>query len=352
MSKERCDLIMASWNAADMTRRALESIHKHSAFPYRLIVVDNASDQETVEMLESAEKSMEFGELKLIRNNRNIGWLAATNQGLQIADGEYVCLINNDIVAGKNWLLNCINLMRKEPKIGLINPRGNERSENRSVTDINTYATQLERLNHQRFTELDHCSGFCLIIRTSILSETGYLDPVYGEGYYEDYDLSRRAQELGWLCAQADDAFVFHLGSQSFKNKVPERRQELISINREIFERRWGKLDRKLLLFKRNTTWDELINMARSSKIYVLQNDHLPNEQCGYKHNNLTILKRRGIIPEIVRFGWSTWYLARKGRIDVAEVLIRATNDSGMTASPPRHSDPRASSGSAGPSSQ
>lgn len=314
-----CDIVMVTWNATEMTRNALESIRQTANFPYRLIIVDNSDDRDTIRFLEQSRDSGQFGEILLIRNDANIGWLKATNIGLKQATGAYVCLLNNDVIAGKNWLKNCVDLMQANPDIGLVNPRGNERSENAKVIVIDQHAQSLEKTYPGVFTELDHCSGFCMLIRRSVLDAVGLLDETYGDGYYEDVDYSRRVQAAGSICAQCDSAYVYHLGSQSF-GKVPEKKKRLNEKNRQIFEARWGKQQRLLLLPKCDLD-EGFVAAARQSRIYLIKNRHVSPALARIRHENLIFIALpKFFIFENAYFFLHALYLSHKKRIDEAVI--------------------------------
>lgn len=319
----RCDIVIATWNAVPMTRTALESIRREAGFPYRLILVDNSDDEEARAWFREIAASQEFGDTLLIQNGSNIGWLKATNIGLRHADAEYICLLNNDVVCGSDWLSRIVALMEREPDIGLVNPRGNERSENARVEDINAYARRLARENAGLYTELDHCSGFCMVVRGKLFRQLGLLDEIFDGGYWEDNDFSRRAQAAGYRCAQCDDAFVLHLGSQSF-SKLPEGpKRRMHDRNRDLCQQRWGKVRR---LFVRicdpSPDAEALIALVRSSRVYLLHNRNVPQRVLDFRHEHLILVPRRG--PwESLYFLLKAGYLAAKKRIDEVRVIYR-----------------------------
>ena len=317
----RCDIVIATWNAVEMTRAALTSIRAGANFPYRLILVDNSGDEDARAWFREIAASGEFGETLLIQNDENIGWLRATNIGLRHADSEYVCLLNNDVICGTDWLRRCIELMQREPDIAVVNPRGNERSENLKVKDVNTYARNLASEQDKCFTELDHCSGYCMVVKGRLFSEIGLLDEIFDGGYYEDNDFSHRAQAAGYRCAQCDDAFVLHLVSQSFKKVPAEERRRMISRNREICGQRWGVgRARLILLRKSDVSADELIALIRKHRVYLIDNDHVPEQIRAFRHQNLNLL-RTGWLSESLFFLMQSRYLAHKKRIDEAHII-------------------------------
>lgn len=319
----RCDIVMATWNATEMTREALESLKKESGFPYRLILVDNSDQEEARACYRAIAASGEYGETLLIQNEKNIGWLKATNIGLRHVEAEYVCLLNNDVICATDWLRRCVDLIERVPEIGLINPRGNERSENKQVADINAYALKLQREQGGFYTEMDRCSGYCMFARSRVFHEYGLLDEIFDGGYFEDFDFSRRIQQAGLHCAQCDDAFVFHLGSQSFK-QVPEGpKRAMHDRNREICYERWGR-PRRILLRIGGGAVDigYLRRLIRKNRVYLLENGNVPAEILAMRHGNLQ-LKRNSWVWEPLYFLLKSWQWAAKKRIDEALTLYR-----------------------------
>jgi GT2 family glycosyltransferase len=304
-----------------MTRTALKSVRDNAEFPYRLILVDNSDEDECRTSYREMSASSEFGETLLIQNEKNLGWLKATNIGLRVADAEYVCLLNNDVVCGSGWLARCIELMVREPDIGLVNPRGNERRENAQVSDVDTYARTLAVLERGHYTERSHCSGFCMVMPIRLVKEIGLLDEIFEHGYYEDNDFSYRARASGYRCAQCDDAFVLHLGSQSFKKLPSEQKRLMIERNRKICESRWGKVRRQLLLINApDVGADELIAQIRQNRTYLINSRYVPEQVRVFRHQNLQLL-RPGPLGKTIGFFWHSFYLSFKKRIDEARIM-------------------------------
>lgn len=317
-----CDIVVVVWNEPELTARALKSIHDNANHPYRLIVVDNASESATVTMLEEAQRSGRFGEMELIRNSQNLGWVLGANQGLARAQAKYVCLMNNDLYTGPDWLKIMVEALERHPTAGLANPRGDERSENRKVSDPDAYARELRARCAGSFTELDYCTGFCMLVKREVIDKIGVLDEAYGFGYFEDVDFSRRAQRAGYLCIQCDDAYVQHRQSVSFK-KVSDERKRLTERNRKIYEERWGK-KRNLLVWPCVPAADDLLALARRGHVlYVVQNEHFHPAQLAQPHANIKFLRAPfGRFGQALCFLYKAFYLRRKSRIDNAFVLF------------------------------
>lgn len=317
----RCDIIMVTWNEPTMTRAAIESIHRNANHPYRLIVVDNASDRETVSLLREAEWTQKYGPMVAIYNDENLGWTKALNQGLAVSRAPYVCIMNNDVITGRNWLRNMIRTMELYPEIGLANPQERRLIRGNTFDDVNRHADRLAREHEGKFIEIDYGSGFCLLIRRAVIDAVGGFDEQYGAGYYEDEDFSRRAVQAGYLCVRCLDALVLHFISRSF-GKDPERKSLLSERNRAIYEARWGR-HRHLLVLPRYPATEDLLRLARQRHIlYVVENRYVNRRTLPHPHANIK-WRGRGLawISESLYFRLKAWQLRRQGRIDDAVIL-------------------------------
>ena len=317
-----CDIVMVTWNEPLMTERALESIKRNSQYPYRLIVIDNNSDPETVRLLEDASRSGRFGAMTLLRNAENLGWVRGTNQGLAISDADYVCLMNTDILAGPGWLRNMVSAMERLEHVGVADPDGDKHRQKREIPDVDKYAREIAERRRGAFTEVECCSGFCMLIKRSLIHELGFLDEIYEGGYGADTDFCRKAWKAGYRCIRCRDAFVFHFGSKSF-GKIPEVRKKLIERNAEIYQSRWGK-SRRILVLARYAAAEDLLQMARTGSIvYVMRNRYANPRMLPCSHVNLRF---RGtgfpFVGSVLEFPVKAFYLGWRGRIDAAVIAF------------------------------
>jgi len=231
-----CDILIPVWNQPVLTRRCLEAIHRKTRTPYRLILIDNGSREETRKILESWVGNPSRPAI-LIRNGENLGYLGAVNQGLQISRAPYVFLLNNDIVVTEGWLERMIAFAGSRPDVGLLNPEQNHDPGKSMPEDLEAFAaSQVEKPGE--WMELDHCTGGCLLIKREVIEKIGFLDEAYGQGYYEDNDFSRRAQKAGYRCLRLLDTYVWHDIEGSFKLD-PELREKRRK-NEAHFHSRWG----------------------------------------------------------------------------------------------------------------
>jgi GT2 family glycosyltransferase len=233
----RCDIVVIVWNQVKVTRRCLESLVNNTLADYRLILIDNASDDETRQYLDEFVRANEE-KIIFIRNKTNIGFLKAANQGLLRSEAEYVCLLNNDTVVTKGWLAELMNVARNNPKLGILNPSSTTLGQKVPLKDIYKYASKIKRYSGE-FMEMAQASGFCMFIKRQVIDKIGVLDERYGMGYFEDTDYSYRAKEAGFKIARVKASYVYHQENASFIRL--KRRDETFKANRRIFEARWGR---------------------------------------------------------------------------------------------------------------
>jgi GT2 family glycosyltransferase len=236
MSK-RCDIIIPVWNQLDVTRLCIDSIIKHTDYPFRLIVVDNASEEDTASYLASLGKEKRL-DMLLVRNDKNLGFVKAVNQGIAASDSAYLCIMNNDTIAAKGWLKEMVAVMEADPLLGLVNPSSNTSGQFPGEKTIDEYAEDLSQLKGQ-VQELYTCRGFCMLVKREVVERVGLLDEIYHIGYFDDTDYCKRAQRLGYRTARAKASYVYHKENVSFKTL--RNNSELFDSNKRIFYERWGR---------------------------------------------------------------------------------------------------------------
>ena len=233
-----CDIVIPVWNQLSFTRDCVDSIKKNTGSGYRLVIIDNASDAETKSYLETlAEK--EGDRVKLIRNEANVGFIKAVNEGLRASSSSFVCVLNNDTIVTKGWLKEMIAVASGSKDIGIVNPSSNNLGQRPAVGEpVELYA---EKLHQQKgvVVELGAAIGFCMLIKRELIEKIGLFDEIYGMGNFEDTDFSRRAVKEGYRCVRACGAYVYHREHASFAKTASF--DDDFKRNREIFEFRWGK---------------------------------------------------------------------------------------------------------------
>ncbi len=228
-----CDLVLLTWNRADLLRPCVERLFQHTPAGVRLIVVDNASTEpEAVQYLKGLRGNGKM-DIEVIRRPANDGFSDGMNEGLRRAEADWVCLLNNDILVTQGWLTEMIDVAKEHPGLGLINPMSNEfgliPKPRETIDDL------AKRLKSQTGQWIENWMGvgFCLLTRRQILETVGLLDVGYRFIYFEDADYALRVRRAGFACGIAQGAYVFHLGSASMR--LDPERQKIFQANEERF---------------------------------------------------------------------------------------------------------------------
>lgn len=239
-------IIIPCYNQIEYTRLCLKNIFQYSRPPFELIMVDNGSHDGTTEYLRAlAHKKPE---VRVIHNPVNLGYAVACNQGLAAATGEFMVVMNNDILVSERWLEGLVGPAAEHPYFGIVGPRTNYVTGCQLVRDVpygeddfegfHRFAEECRERNRGKGFFAAVAFGFCLLLRRDLLNKIGGFDPRFGLGNFEDADLCFRALSAGYNVWISDEVFVHHFGSRSFTgNKIDF--SELMIRNHRRFVAKW-----------------------------------------------------------------------------------------------------------------
>jgi len=237
-------IIVLAFNQLEHTRACLKSLRAYTSLPHELIVVDNASTDGTADFLRAW--AADHSNVQIISNRQNLGFAAGNNQGLALAKGQCVLLLNNDTVVTPGWIESLLAALQSSPDIGIVGPMSNSVSGPQLVSAVG-YKTLGElpefahrwRFNHPgAITEASRVVGFCLLARRAVIERIGGLDEQFGSGNFEDDDFCIRARLAGFRSVIAGDCFIHHAGSQTFKGAGIDYRASMLR-NWELFCAKW-----------------------------------------------------------------------------------------------------------------
>jgi len=254
----RCDIVIPVWNMKELTEQCVNSITRRTNFPYRLIMVDNASGEETRAYLEELAKRKDIN-VRLIRNDTNLGNSKGANQGIRASDAEYVCILDNDTIVMDNWLTEMVNAAESDEKIGIVNPLSNYGARKPLGQKWEDVAEELYRKGKGRYIETAAAIGFCFLIKRKVISDIGVWPEGYGPGYFEDTEYSIRAIRKGYKVVIAQGAYVAHLEHSSFKKTGFF--SDLFAKNQKLFYDEFGKSKRLLYIL----TGDKMFGLDKNA---------------------------------------------------------------------------------------
>lgn len=240
-------VVVVSYNQWHLTERCLNSIADHSdTEALEVIVVDNASSDETPLRLQTWQ-ALDPKRRRIVLNQDNTGFGPAVNQGLALAKGEYLTILNNDIIVGPGWVRGLRRHLETNPQLGILCPvTNNIGNEAQVALSGGTPAEVFDSARHYnlgkvgKLLPLTIAAFFCVMIPRHVYSRLGGLDEQFVPGFFEDDDYCLRIKELGLTVGCAEDVFVYHELSASFDKLSVARRQAIFERNKALFEQKWG----------------------------------------------------------------------------------------------------------------
>jgi len=261
-------IVIVSWNTRELLRQCLTSTLeacRELPGPVDVIVVDNASSDGSARLVRH-----EFPTVRVIENTSNIGFAAATNQGIRESRGRYVLLLNPDTKATADSLRVLVSFAADHPAAGAVGPRlvGKHGEDQVSCSPLPTLVRELWRLFHlDRFYGLatypfgrgqaenphsvESIEGACMLLRREALEQTGLLDDRFYI-YTEEVDLCRRLLEYGWQIFLVPRAVIVHYGGASTRQVELRMFLELYRSKVQYFRKYqgvWGAIAYKVVLF-------------------------------------------------------------------------------------------------------
>jgi GT2 family glycosyltransferase len=238
-------IVMPVWTGGEITKQALQAILGQTHRPLEIIIIDNGSDPEARAAINDF-LCLHPAIAKVIHNETNRGYPAACNQGLQTSQGRYVVVMNNDVLVTPYWASRMMAAFSLDAGIGGVGPRTNYvystqlvRNCDYNIATLGAWAENWHAVHAGTLRTTSKLTGFLMMISREMLDRIGGFDPVFGLGNYDDDDYCLRARLAGYQLLIADDVFVHHHGSLSFK-KNPKAFSELLDRNRVLFAAKWG----------------------------------------------------------------------------------------------------------------
>nr|WP_157684556.1 glycosyltransferase [Cytobacillus praedii] len=234
-------IIILTYNNLEYTKQCLESIRKYTdRDTYELIIIDNNSVDDTKEWL------LKQDDIRVIINKENLGFPRGCNQGIEIAKGENILLLNNDVIVTENWLSNMVNSLYSEDRIGAVGPVTNSAAyytaipvEYSNLNEMHNFAQDFNKSDSEKWEERLKLIGYCMLIKRDVVDKIGLLDERFTPGNFEDDDYSVRIRQAGYKLLLCKDTFIHHYGSVSWKENISGY-GELLSENEKKFMEKWG----------------------------------------------------------------------------------------------------------------
>ncbi len=226
-------IIIVNWNTCEITCACLESIFsQETVLRYEVIVVDNGSRDDSVKQINER-----FPRVKMIANDQNMGFAAANNQAIDIANGSYVLLLNSDTIVLEKCLDKAVQLLEANPSIGCIGAKAFNKDmtiqvncfrfpslldEVLTLFCMNKFFPNSNFFNRMRYgnlsedlpREVEVVAGCFMLVRRIAIEKVGQMDATFFM-YAEEMDWCRRFRMAGWKVLYAPEVRIIHFGGQS-----------------------------------------------------------------------------------------------------------------------------------------
>ena len=208
-------IIIPNWTGARFLPTCLDSLAQQTYAPLEIIVVDNASSDESCDLIKS-----NYPDVILIELPENLGFTGACNTGIEAAAGEYIALLNNDTEVDPGWAAAIMDAFTRHPQVGSVASKMllfDQRDRFHTAGDFFTLAGragnrgvwQPDTGQYDEEAYVFSACGGSAVYRRIMLEEIGLLDnDFFFSG--EDVDLGWRAQLAGWPCLYTPAAIVYH----------------------------------------------------------------------------------------------------------------------------------------------
>ncbi|MHA2127865.1 MAG: glycosyltransferase family 2 protein [Promethearchaeota archaeon] len=255
-------IIILNYNSYNYTIDCLESLTKQTYKNFEVLLVDNGSKYEL--FLELKEKLKEYEKIlriKLIRNKLNLLFVSGSNKAIKMAKGEYLCLLNFDVIVSPDFCEKMVDFLETHPDAGMITPKIkiykdknilwntgaflNFRSAivigNRGYLEYDPYD---EKYNH--IEVIGFAPGTAVLVKKKVVEEIGLMDEIFFM-YHEDPDWNLRAQRKGYKSYYVPTTKVYH--------NIPR----IINEKRMVFNHHFFTRNSQILVWKHAKFIDLLI---------------------------------------------------------------------------------------------
>lgn len=253
-------VIILNWNGEKLLKEFLPSVVRNTDPGLgRVIVVDNASDDSSVEVMKK-----EFPQVELVCFDKNYGFAGGYNRAIEQCGEEIVVLLNSDVEVSEGWLEPLVKALDDSPEVAAVQPKIKAYSHKQQfeyagacggfidylgfpfcrgrIMDV----TEEDRGQYDDEMEVFWCSGAALCIRRSVYMEAGGLDERFF-AHMEEIDLCWRIRNQGWVLKACPQSVVYHLGGGSLPMNHPRKlflnyRNNLLMLYKNLPPAVWRKV--------------------------------------------------------------------------------------------------------------
>ncbi|MFM9008280.1 MAG: glycosyltransferase family 2 protein [Bacteroidota bacterium] len=254
---KRVAIVILNWNGASFLKRFLPGVISDASHLARIVVADNASTDDSVELL-----ARDFPQVEIIRLERNFGFTGGYNRALAQLDADYFLLLNSDVETSSGWLEPLIDWMDKHPETAACQPKIRSYEHRNLFEHAGACGGFIDRLGYpfcrgriMHSLEADTgqydsplpvfwATGACMMIRGALYKQAGGFDERFF-AHMEEIDLCWRLIKQGHNIMVIPQSTVFHVGGGTLPKNNPRKTFYNFSHN--------------LLMLTKNRCWQMLL---------------------------------------------------------------------------------------------
>lgn len=242
-------IIIPAYNQFAYTFNCLESlsVNLSSDLAYEIIIVNDASTDETLEQLATLVKG-----IKVLTNAENSGFIRSCNYGASQAKGQYLYFLNNDTRILENCIESLLKLIVNNPQVGAVGSKliyaNSKQQEAGGIIWNSADGWNYGRLDSPDEPEynyvrpVDYCSGASLLVPTELFKQLGGFSQDFIPAYYEDTDLCFAIRELGYQVLYQPQSNVIHYEGITSGTDLSSGIKQYQVINQTKFREKWSKV--------------------------------------------------------------------------------------------------------------
>jgi len=298
-------IILLNYNNHHHTIRCLKSLTNQNYKNFEIILLDNGSKYQLYKELKKQLTQFDkLLDIKLDRIKPNLFFTAGANRAIKKTNGQYVCLLNNDVIVSNNFIEKMVEFLETHPKAGMITPKikfydnkdiiwnaGSFLNFKKTIVVINRGYLELDP-NNQKYNEIEpigFAPGTAVFIKKKVIDEIGLIDDIFML-YHEDPDWNLRAHRKGYISYYVPTTIVYH-------NVPVGKRRSLVNFfffkrNSQILTWKYAKLSEFLIFYylfsfmnffeilyyvfkrRKNITKIQLIAIIKGFKLGVRKRTH------------------------------------------------------------------------------
>lgn len=310
-------VIILNWNGEKLLQEFLSSVVKYTPLELgKVVVVDNASDDRSVEVVRR-----EFPSVELVCYDRNYGFAGGYNRAISEREEEIVVLLNSDVEVTEGWLEPLVGMLEREREVMAVQPKIKSWREKDKFEYAGACGGYIDRLGFPfcrgrilNVTEVDRgqydepaevfwCSGAALCIKRADYLRSGGLDERFF-AHMEEIDLCWRLRNKGGMLKVVPESVVYHLGGGSLPMNHPRKlflnyRNNLLMLYKNLTFRRWRQVRWQrwgldfaaIVLFLMKGEWKNVQSVWRAyrefgkMKVFYQHSEEEGNKRCIYRRS-------------------------------------------------------------------